>query len=69
MGDRKRLVPSFHGGRMKDYGAMMSEIAQEASRSIQLRGDVVVHPPSIPTAWVVSVATTAAMWQVCRYDT
>jgi cytochrome P450 family 135 len=29
MGDRKRLLPSFHGGRMKDYGAMMSEIAQE----------------------------------------
>jgi cytochrome P450 len=29
MGDRKRLLPSFHGGRMKDYGAMMSEIAEE----------------------------------------
>ncbi len=29
MGDRKRLLPSFHGGRMKDYGAMMSEIARE----------------------------------------
>jgi cytochrome P450 len=29
MGDRKRLLPSFHGGRMKDYGAMMSAIAQE----------------------------------------
>ncbi len=29
MGDRKRLLPSFHGGRMKDYGAMMSKIAQE----------------------------------------
>lgn len=29
MGDRKRLLPSFHGGRMKDYGAMMSEIAHE----------------------------------------
>jgi cytochrome P450 len=29
MGDRKRLLPSFHGGRMKDYGAMMSEIAEQ----------------------------------------
>ncbi len=29
MGDRKRLLPSFHGGRMKNYGAMMSEIARE----------------------------------------
>ena len=29
MGDRRRLLPSFHGGRMKDYGAMMSEIARE----------------------------------------
>ena len=29
MGDRKRLLPSFHGGRMKDYGAMMSQIARE----------------------------------------
>jgi cytochrome P450 family 135 len=29
MGDRKRLLPSFHGGRMKDYGAMMSAIARE----------------------------------------
>jgi len=29
MDDRRRLLPSFHGGRMKDYGAMMSEIAQE----------------------------------------
>jgi cytochrome P450 len=29
MGDRKRLLPSFHGGRMKDYGAMMSQIAEE----------------------------------------
>jgi cytochrome P450 len=29
MGDRKRLLPSFHGGRMKDYGAMMSRIAQQ----------------------------------------
>ena len=29
MGDRKRLLPSFHAGRMKDYGAMMSEIARE----------------------------------------
>jgi cytochrome P450 family 135 len=29
MGDRKRLLPSFHGGRMKDYGAMMAEIARE----------------------------------------
>jgi cytochrome P450 family 135 len=29
MGDRKRLLPSFHGGRMKDYGAMMSKIAHE----------------------------------------
>jgi cytochrome P450 len=29
MGDRKRLLPSFHGGRMNDYGAMMSEIARE----------------------------------------
>lgn len=29
MGDRKRLLPSFHGGRMKDYGSMMSGIAQE----------------------------------------
>jgi cytochrome P450 len=29
MGDRKRLLPSFHGGRMRDYGAMMAQIAQE----------------------------------------
>ncbi|HEY1451233.1 MAG TPA: cytochrome P450 [Solirubrobacteraceae bacterium] len=29
MGDRKRLLPSFHGGRMRDYGAMMSQIARE----------------------------------------
>jgi cytochrome P450 family 135 len=29
LGDRKRLLPSFHGGRMKDYGVMMSEIARE----------------------------------------
>jgi cytochrome P450 family 135 len=29
MGDRKRLLPSFHGGRMKDYGALMTAIAQE----------------------------------------
>lgn len=29
MGDRKRLLPSFHGQRMKDYGEMMSEVARE----------------------------------------
>jgi cytochrome P450 len=29
MGDRKRLLPSFHGRRMKDYGEMMSDIARE----------------------------------------
>jgi cytochrome P450 family 135 len=29
MGDRKRLLPSFHGRRMKDYGAMMSDVAHE----------------------------------------
>jgi cytochrome P450 len=28
MGDRKRLLPSFHGGRMRDYGAMMSDVAR-----------------------------------------
>jgi cytochrome P450 len=29
MGDRKRLLPSFHGQRMKDYGAMMDDVARE----------------------------------------
>jgi cytochrome P450 family 135 len=29
MGDRKRLLPSFHGRRMKDYAAMMDEVAHE----------------------------------------
>jgi cytochrome P450 family 135 len=29
MGDRKRLLPSFHGRRMKDYAAMMDEVARE----------------------------------------
>jgi cytochrome P450 family 135 len=28
MGDRKRLLPSFHGQRMKDYGAMMDDVAR-----------------------------------------
>ncbi|MBA3807388.1 MAG: cytochrome P450 [Solirubrobacterales bacterium] len=33
MNDRKRLLPSFHGQRMKDYGAMMSDVARaEISR-------------------------------------
>jgi cytochrome P450 len=29
MGDRKRLLPSFHGQRMKGYGAMMDDVAHE----------------------------------------
>jgi len=29
MSDRKRLLPSFHGQRMKDYGEMMSGVAEE----------------------------------------
>ncbi|HWG09268.1 MAG TPA: cytochrome P450 [Solirubrobacteraceae bacterium] len=29
MGDRRRLLPSFHGRRMKDYGAIISQIASE----------------------------------------
>jgi cytochrome P450 len=29
MDDRKRLLPSFHGQRMKDYGAMMSDVAHD----------------------------------------
>jgi cytochrome P450 family 135 len=29
MGDRKRLLPSFHGRRMKDYGEMMSDVARK----------------------------------------
>jgi cytochrome P450 family 135 len=29
MSDRKRLLPSFHGQRMRDYGAMMSAVAEE----------------------------------------
>jgi cytochrome P450 len=28
MGDRKRLLPSFHGQRMKDYGEMMTDVAR-----------------------------------------
>ena len=28
MGDRKRLLPSFHGRRMRDYGALMTDIAE-----------------------------------------
>lgn len=28
MSDRKRLLPSFHGQRMKDYGEMMTEVAR-----------------------------------------
>jgi cytochrome P450 len=28
MNDRKRLLPSFHGQRMKDYGEMMSDVAR-----------------------------------------
>jgi cytochrome P450 len=28
MGDRKRLLPSFHGKRMRDYGAMMTDVAE-----------------------------------------
>jgi cytochrome P450 len=28
LSDRKRLLPSFHGDRMRDYGAMMTEIAE-----------------------------------------
>ena len=29
MGDRKRLLPSFHGRRMADYAAMMDDVAHE----------------------------------------
>ena len=28
LGDRKRLLPSFHGDRMRDYGAMMTDVAE-----------------------------------------
>jgi cytochrome P450 len=28
LGDRKRLLPSFHGDRMRDYGAMMTAVAE-----------------------------------------
>ncbi len=28
LGDRKRLLPSFHGERMRDYGAMMTDVAE-----------------------------------------
>jgi cytochrome P450 len=28
LGDRKRLLPSFHGQRMRDYGAMMTDVAE-----------------------------------------
>jgi cytochrome P450 family 135 len=28
LGDRRRLLPSFHGERMRDYGAMMSVVAE-----------------------------------------
>ncbi|MEA2208267.1 MAG: cytochrome family [Solirubrobacteraceae bacterium] len=28
LSDRKRLLPSFHGRRMRDYGAMMTEVAR-----------------------------------------
>jgi len=28
MGDRKRLLPSFHGRRMHDYGEMMTDVAR-----------------------------------------
>jgi cytochrome P450 len=28
LGDRKRLLPSFHGQRMRDYGAMMTGVAE-----------------------------------------
>ena len=29
MDDRRRLLPSFHGDRMRSYGEMMSEVARE----------------------------------------
>ncbi len=28
LADRKRLLPSFHGERMRDYGAMMTDVAE-----------------------------------------
>ena len=28
LGDRKRLLPSFHGQRMRDYGALMTDVAE-----------------------------------------
>ncbi len=28
LADRKRLLPSFHGQRMRDYGAMMTDVAE-----------------------------------------
>ena len=28
LSDRRRLLPSFHGARMRDYGAMIGEIAE-----------------------------------------
>jgi cytochrome P450 len=33
LGDRKRLLPSFHGDRMRDYGAMMTDIAERQTRT------------------------------------
>ncbi len=33
LGDRKRLLPSFHGQRMRDYGAMMTDVAERQVRS------------------------------------
>lgn len=33
LGDRKRLLPSFHGDRMRDYGAMMTDVAERQVRS------------------------------------
>jgi len=33
LGDRKRLLPSFHGKRMRDYAAMMTNIAEQQVRT------------------------------------
>ncbi len=33
LGDRKRLLPSFHGKRMRDYAAMMTGIAERQVRT------------------------------------
>ena len=33
LGDRKRLLPSFHGDRMRDYGAMMTGVAERQIRT------------------------------------